>query len=187
MKIILASGSPRRKELLTLAGVHFTVIPSGADENINKETLSPAQTVEALASLKASDVFSRCPDCAVIGSDTVVASDGRILGKPTDCDDAFNMLSALSGKTHSVFTGVCIKTPEHTTVFSEETRVTFYPLTPDEIYEYIATGEPMDKAGSYGIQGKGCTLVQRIDGDYFNVVGLPVARTVRELKKYKII
>lgn len=186
MKIILASGSPRRKELLTLAGVNFRVIPSGADENINKD-LSPAETVESLAVLKASDVYSLHPGCAVIGSDTVVASCGKILGKPADEDDAFNMLSALSGKTHSVFTGVCIKTPEKTVVFSEETQVTFYPLTPDEIREYIATGEPMDKAGAYGIQGRGCTLVEKIDGDYFNVVGLPIAQTVRKLKELNII
>lgn len=186
MEIILASGSPRRKELLTLAGVNFRVIPSGADENIDKD-LSPAQTVEKLAALKASDVFSHYPNCAIIGSDTIVAADGGILGKPADENDAFNMLSSLSGKTHSVFTGVCIKTPEKTVIFSEETRVTFYPLTPDEIREYIATGEPMDKAGAYGIQGRGCTLVEKIDGDYFNVVGLPIAKTVRKLKELNII
>lgn len=186
MRIILASGSPRRKELLKTAGIEFDVIPSGADENI-EEKMSPAKTVETLARVKAEDVFIQHRDCAVIGSDTVVACGEEILGKPKDKAEAYRMLTSLSGKTHSVFTGVCIRTKDVTAVFSEETKVTFYPLTENEIRAYIQTGEPMDKAGAYGIQGMGCTLVEKIEGDYFNVVGLPVAKTVRKLRELNII
>ncbi len=186
MKIILASGSPRRKELLNNIGLKFDVIPSNADEAI-PSSLTPAQAVEYLSKIKAADVFSSQPGCAVIGSDTVVALDKKILGKPKDEKDAFNMLKMLSGKTHSVFTGVTIMTDNETVSFYEETRVTFYSLTDNEINSYIATGEPMDKAGAYGIQGKGCVLVEKIDGDYFNVVGLPVSKTYRVLKQMNII
>lgn len=186
MKIILASGSPRRKELLNNIGIKFDVIPSNADETL-PASLTPAQAVEYLSKTKAHDVFLSHPDCAVIGSDTVVACDGKILGKPKNETDAFKMLKMLSGKTHSVFTGVTIMTEDETVSFYEETKVTFYELTDDEINSYIKTGEPMDKAGAYGIQGKGCVLVKKIDGDYFNVVGLPAARTYRELKYKNII
>ena len=181
-KIILASASPRRRELLTLAGVNFSVECADADETL-PQGISPREAVELLAQKKAAAVAATHDDCAVIGADTVVSAQGKILGKPADYDEAFEMLSLLSGKTHSVYTGVCIICGGERVVFSEKTDVTFYDLTDAEIDGYIKTNECFDKAGSYGIQGRGCTLVKKIDGDYFNVVGLPVARTIRELKK----
>ena len=182
MKIILASASPRRRELLKNITDDFTVRVSDADES-TVGGLSPEQTVRALAELKADAVYAGNEEEIIIAADTVVAADGQILGKPRDEADAFAMLKMLSGKTHEVFTGVCIRTPAAQTVFSERTEVEFYPLSDDEITAYIKTGEPSDKAGAYGIQGKGCLLVKRINGDYFNVVGLPVAALSRELKK----
>ena len=181
-KIILASASPRRRELLTLAGVNFSVKCADADETL-PQGISPREAVELLAQKKAAAVALSHADCAVIGADTVVSVQGKILGKPADYDEAFEMLSLLSGKAHSVYTGVCIVFGGERVVFSEKTDVTFYELTDDEIDEYIKTNECYDKAGAYGIQGRGCTLVKKINGDYFNVVGLPVAKTVRELKK----
>lgn len=180
MKIVLASNSPRRRELLTLAGIEYTVIPSECDE-ILPEKISPAEAVEELARQKADDVFRRNPDKLIIAADTVVALGNTILGKPKDEVDAFNMLTSLSGKTHTVFTGVCIMTKDKTDIFHCSTDVVFYDLTEKEIKDYIATKEPMDKAGAYGIQGKGSLLVKCINGDYFNVVGLPLAETVRRI------
>ena len=180
MKIILASASPRRKELLTLAGFEYEVIVSQCEE-ILPDGITPDKAVEELASQKAEDVFNRNPDCMIIAADTVVALGNTILGKPKDEDDAFNMLSSLSGKTHTVYTGVCIKSKDKTDIFHVATDVEFYPLSDKEIKDYIATGEPMDKAGAYGIQGKGFVLVKGIHGDYFNVVGLPLAETVRHI------
>lgn len=182
MEIILASNSPRRRELLTLAGIEYTVIPSECDE-ILPEKITPAEAVEELARQKADDVFRRHPDSMIIAADTVVASGDTILGKPKNEDDAFNMLSSLSGRVHTVFTGVCIKTREKTDIFHCNTDVEFYELTEKEIRDYIATKEPMDKAGAYGIQGKGSLLVKSINGDYFNVVGLPLAETVRRINQ----
>ena len=118
----------------------------------------------------------------VIGADTIVVLESEILGKPRDRADAIKMLSTLSGKVHSVFTGVCLIKDSKENCFYEETKVEFYELSPQEIEAYVDTGEPMDKAGAYGIQGRGCLLVKRIDGDYFNVVGLPVGRLIKELK-----
>jgi len=180
MKIILASASPRRKELLTLAGIEYEVIVSQCEE-ILPDGITPDKAVEELARQKAEDVFSRNPDCMIIAADTVVALGNTILGKPKDEDDAFNMLSSLSGRRHTVFTGVCIKTKDKTDIFHVATEVEFYDLTEKEIRDYIATKEPMDKAGAYGIQGKGFVLVKGIHGDYFNVVGLPLAETVRHI------
>ena len=180
MNIILASASPRRKELLALADIKYTVIPSECEE-ILPDNITPAQAVEELARQKADDVFKRYPDCMIIAADTVVALGNTILGKPKDDEDAFNMLSFLSGKIHTVYTGVCIKTAEKEDVFHVATDVEFYDLTEKEILDYIATKEPCDKAGSYGIQGKGSLLVKGIHGDYFNVVGLPLAETVRRI------
>ncbi|MBR3588351.1 MAG: septum formation inhibitor Maf [Clostridia bacterium] len=182
MKIILASASPRRKELLTLAGIEYEVVVSQCEE-ILPDGITPDKAVEELARQKAEDVFSRNPDCMIIAADTVVALGNTILGKPKDEDDAFNMLSSLSGRRHTVFTGVCIKTKEKTDIFHVATDVEFYELSEKEINDYIATGEPMDKAGAYGIQGKGFVLVKGIHGDYYNVVGLPLAETVRHLNK----
>lgn len=183
MKIILASASPRRRELLTLAGIEYEVIVSECDEILPDE-ITPEDAVKELARQKAEDVFSRYSDCMIIAADTVVALGNTILGKPKNEEDAFDMLSSLSGKIHTVYTGVCIRTQHKTEIFYSATDVEFYPLTEKEIKDYIATGEPMDKAGAYGIQGKGSLLVKGIHGDYFNVVGLPLAETVRHIRNF---
>lgn len=181
MKIILASASPRRKELLTLAGIEYEVVVSQCEE-ILPENITPDKAVEELARQKAEDVFCRNEEAMIIAADTVVALGDTILGKPKDEEDAFNMLSSLSGKCHTVYTGVCIKKKDKTDIFHVATQVEFYELSDKEIKDYIATGEPMDKAGAYGIQGKGFVLVKGIHGDYFNVVGLPLSETVRHIK-----
>ncbi len=174
-KVILASQSPRRRELLARVFPAFEVIPSCAEECADAQT--PAEYVKALAKVKAEEVATRVgEDALVIGSDTVVALDGKILEKPSDEADAFAMLSALSGRAHEVYTGVAICKGGKTLVEFEATRVWFRELSADEISRYIASGEPMDKAGAYGIQEKGAQLVRKIDGDYFNVVGLPICR-----------
>ncbi|WP_195540074.1 Maf family protein [Eubacterium maltosivorans] len=185
MKTILASASPRRKELMTLAGIPFEARPVAADETILCCT-PPEGAVMMLATRKAQLAAEHFPDDLIIGADTIVAVGKHIYGKPDTSEEAFEMLSALSGKTHQVFTGVCIYTKSgHRNAFCTRTDVTFFPLSEEEIRAYIATGEPMDKAGAYGIQGKGALLVEKIDGDYYNVVGLPISRLVRELKSFK--
>lgn len=181
--IILASASPRRKELLTLAGVDFSVDVADADETL-EDGIAPDEAVKQLAQIKAKAVFENHSDCVVIGADTVVAIDGKILGKPKNYDEASEMLNLLSGKKHFVFTGVCLMSQEKTTLFCQKTAVEFYSLTQSEIDEYIASNDCYDKAGGYGIQTNGCVLVKGIEGDYFNVVGLPVAETVRKLKEF---
>ena len=186
MSLILASGSPRRRELLGLITNDFTVCVSGAEEHVDP-ALTPAETVLALARLKGEDVAGTHPDGTVIAADTVVALDGVILGKPADAEDAFRMLRFLSGKTHAVYTGVYIAKGGREACFYEETEVTFYELTDEEIRDYIATGEPADKAGAYGIQGKGALLVKGIKGDYFNVVGFPVAAVSRALRALRAL
>lgn len=183
-KLILASGSPRRKQLLEQGQLQFSISTSTIDETISN-SLSPYETVEQLAFKKANDVFKRYHDAIIIGADTIVSINGSILGKPNDEADAFEMLAQLSGNDHDVYTGVAIISQEKTVVFHEKTIVTFWELTPKEIEAYIASGEPFDKAGSYGIQGLGALFVKKISGDYFNVVGLPLARTVRELKNFQ--
>lgn len=180
-RIILASQSPRRQELIANITSDFTVIVSEAEE-ILPEGIAPEEVPAYLACLKAGAVAADHPDDTVIGADTVVILDGAILGKPRDKDDAVRMLRALSGKAHIVVTGCAVYQGSNRITFSESTRVEFYPLGDREILEYIATGEPFDKAGAYGIQGRGCVLVKRIEGDYFNVMGLPVARLKRELE-----
>lgn len=182
-KIILASASPRRKELLTTAGVEFEVLVSQADETVPEGT-APKDAAIMTAEKKALAVAENC-DGTVIGADTIVVIDGKILGKPKDEADAADMLRTLSGREHEVITGVCITDGEKTEKFAQVSRVRFYALTEDEIAAYVATKEPMDKAGSYGIQGRGCVLVDSIEGDYFNIVGLPVAATVRALKNFE--
>lgn len=185
MKIILASALPRRKELMALAGIPFEARPVDADETILCCT-PPEGAVMMLATRKAQLAAEHFPDNLIIGADTIVAVGKHIYGKPDTSEEAFEMLSALSGKTHQVFTGVCIYTKSgHRNAFCTRTDVTFFPLSEEEIRAYIATGEPMDKAGAYGIQGKGALLVEKIDGDYYNVVGLPISRLVRELKSFK--
>ena len=183
MSLVLASASPRRRELMQTAGLRFTVHVSKAEEHIEPGTAA-TDAVQQLARQKAAAVAAECPNDLVIGADTVVVCDGRILGKPADTEDAFRMLRMLSGKTHCVYTGVCLVQNGQSETFCEKTQVTFYPLSDEEIHAYIATGEPMDKAGAYGIQGRGCTLVQSICGDYCNVVGLPVAALCRKLREY---
>ncbi len=170
--LILASKSPRRKELLSLITENFVIKTANVDETLPRG-ITPDKAVEYLSKIKA-EPFANGVD-TVIGADTVVAVDGKILGKPANRQEAFDMLKTLSGKYHSVFTGVTVIKPEGTVTFSVETRVKFFDLTDDEINAYIATGECDDKAGAYGIQGKGALLVEKIDGDYFNVVGLPVS------------
>ena len=191
-KIVLASGSPRRKELLSKAGVKFSVMVSNGEEKIN--LADPAEIVKKLSFDKAMDVAEKLlhenTPRLIIGADTVVAVDGQILGKPADEEDALNTLLRLQGRSHQVYTGVTILIKEndiwnpHT--FSEKTDVQFYSVSKEEILEYISSGEPMDKAGSYGIQGRFGIYVKGICGDYNNVVGLPVGRLFYELKKIGI-
>ncbi|MBQ8514445.1 MAG: septum formation inhibitor Maf [Ruminococcus sp.] len=184
MELILASGSPRRKELMHYITDDFIIRTSDADEVIPEGT-APHEASADLALQKAQAVAAQYPGALVIGCDTTVLLDGQILGKPLDADDARRMLKALSGRTHEVVTGVALIAGGKTRTFSEITRVTFYPLTEEEIDGYLATGEPFDKAGSYGIQGKGALFVQGLEGDYYNVVGLPIAALSRELKKMR--
>jgi septum formation protein len=187
--IILASSSPRRRELLETVGYVFEVKPSNFDESALKSAgLPPQLLVEKLAHEKARDVARACGSSdAIVGADTVVVLDGATLGKPADEQDAVRMLRLLSGNTHQVFTGVSIIAGSHEVSFSERTDVEFYDLSDKEIRDYVATGEPLDKAGAYGIQRKGALLVRGIRGDYFNVVGLPIARLARELSKLGIM
>ena len=180
--IILASQSPRRQELIRSITSDVRVIVSKVQE-ILPDGIAPEAVAEYLAGIKAEAVAADHPDDVVIGADTVVILDGEVLTKPCGAEDAARMLRALSGKTHSVITGCAILKAGRRVSFSEITRVEFYPLSEREITEYIATGEPFDKAGAYGIQGRGCVLVKRIEGDFFNVVGLPVARLKRELER----
>ena len=181
MAMILASQSPRRRELLGQMGFSFTVRPAKGEELPHPE-LTPAQLVEELARQKALEVSAEAAsDDVVVAADTVVAIDGVVLGKPRDKAHAAEMLSALSGREHTVYTGVAVKRGETLLVEHEATHVRFRPLTQWEIDLYIQTGEPMDKAGSYGIQGCGALLVEGIRGDYFNVVGLPICRLGRML------
>ena len=187
--IILASASPRRRDILTQAGIPFTVCVSQAEEVI--DTRDPAKAVKKLSALKCREVFDRTPgDVAVIGADTVVVYEGEIYGKPGSPEEAARMLEKFQGNRHQVYTGVtvCIreKEEEKTRTFHETTEVVFYPMTKEEIQSYIATGEPEDKAGAYGIQGKAVVFIKEIHGDYSNMVGLPAARLYQELKEMGI-
>lgn len=180
--LILASSSPRRKELLENLRLSFTISSSEVDESFDP-ALSPEDVVMDLAERKAQVIFKENPNAYVIGSDTIVVADGEVLGKPSDNAEAVKMLKKLSGKRHDVFTGVSILSPNGTSRFFEKTEVWFWELTDEEINFYVQSGEPLDKAGAYGIQQLGSMLVKKINGDYFAVVGLPVARTYRELKR----
>ena len=191
MKVVLASGSPRRKELLGNIFDEFEVIPSTVEENI--EFTNVEDYVKELAFIKAKDVFdmikNSCSNSSdnellVIGSDTVVYNDGKVLGKPANEEDAKEMIRSLTGKKHQVYTGVClIKNIEDTCVktFAVKTDVYVDDISDEEIELYVATGDPLDKAGSYGIQGVFSKHIRKIDGDYFNVVGLPVNEIYRQL------
>ncbi len=180
--LILASSSPRRKELLENLRLTFTISSSEVDESFDP-ALSPEDVVMDLAERKAQVIFKENPDSYVIGSDTIVVADGQVLGKPVDNAEARGMLKKLSGNKHEVFTGVSILSPNGTARFYERTEVWFWELTDEEIDSYVQSGEPLDKAGAYGIQQLGSMLVKKINGDYFAVVGLPVSSTYRELKR----
>jgi septum formation protein len=189
MKIILASASPRRKELLAQIGLAFEIVVSDVEEIITKD--KPAEIVEELSFQKAQAVLQNLTtdeEVLVIGADTIVADGSRILGKPVDEKDAVDMLSALQGKAHEVYTGVTLlhrKAGEvEQRVFHEATKVHFYSMSEAEITEYVATKDPMDKAGAYGIQGFCARYISGIEGDYNNVVGLPVGRLYQEAKEW---
>ncbi|MEG1548451.1 MAG: Maf family protein [Clostridia bacterium] len=179
INLILASASPRRRELMALAGYAFDVIVSSADENIPKA--APSEYVERIALRKADAVFSAHPAECVVGADTVVVIDDTIIGKPKDEYDAFRILSTLSGRTHTVYTGVAVLSPCGKTIFHDATRVTFCRMSEDEIRSYIRSGEPMDKAGAYGIQGPGAVFVESIVGNYFTIIGMPLPKLYRAL------
>lgn len=212
-KIILASASPRRKELLSQIGFSFEIITSDAEE-ITKSSL-PQDMVEELSYMKAADVFQKLSEekktgKVIIGADTVVSCGGRVLGKPKDKQHAFEMLSLLQGRKHYVYTGVTLLKSKGASsesdvssgliatspnkgasaeaydsiTFHEATAVHVYPMSAEEIWKYIETGIPMDKAGSYGIQGEFAAFIKGIEGDYFNVVGLPIGRVYQELKNF---
>lgn len=191
-KIILASASPRRRELLEQIGMEFEVIPSDIEEKV--ESNVPCEMVMELSGMKAVDIFEKLPlgkrtSVIVAGADTVVAFKERVMGKPSDRKNAEEMLSLLQGKTHQVYTGVTLvwqkekeELPSKLS-FYEKTEVSMFPMSMQEISRYVDTGEPMDKAGAYGIQGKCAAFIKEICGDYYNVVGLPIGRLYQEIKK----
>jgi septum formation protein len=182
VRVILASASPRRRELLTLVGIAHEIRPSGADE-----TLFPGETpeghAERLARAKAHAVAALEPGAVVIAADTIVVVDGDILGKPADSADAARMLRRLSGRAHDVYTAIAVARGNRTESAVERVGVTFRPLGESDIARYVATGEPLDKAGAYGIQGYGATIVDGVDGDYFSVMGLGLRRLVELLDR----
>ena len=198
MKLILASASQRRRELLEMCGYDFEIEVSSANEHI--EESDPQRFVSKLAELKAADVFERLEsmqadtgaeyskgETAVLGSDTIVYHNGSIIGKPVNEKDAIRILTELSGKTHEVYTGVAVITAEKRIVECDITRVTFEKLSREEIEKYVASGEPMDKAGAYGIQGPFGMFVKEVEGNYFTVIGLPLPRTYRMLKSVGVL
>ena len=181
-RVILASASPRRRELLALVGIEHEVRPADVDESLLPGE-APAAHAERLARAKAHTVAEHEPGAVVIAADTIVVVDGDVLGKPRDGRDAHAMLRRLSGRTHTVLTAIAVARESRTESAVESVDVTFRPLSDDEIDAYIATGEPMDKAGAYGIQGYGATIVERVDGDYFSVMGLGLRRLVELLER----
>lgn len=188
MKVILGSASPRRKEILTQAHIDFEVIVSDCEEQITKTI--PAEVVSELSGQKAEDVWQKAvklygdfDDLLVIGADTIVAFENTIYGKPADAEDAVRMLKSLSGATHQVYTGVTVITKDKRIAFTDCTDVTMYEVSDDEIESYVLSGEPMDKAGAYAIQGGYARYIKSISGEYNNVVGFPVARMIYELKR----
>ena len=183
--IILASGSPRRTEILTMAGICHEIIVSGADETVDGP---PDQQVKDLSLRKARAVFDTLPTPKrghiIIAADTLVSIQGQILGKPAHEEEAYAMLSALSGHTHQVYTGVTVFQNNSTHTFCETTHVTFRPIGEGEIMAYITTGQPFDKAGAYGIQDKAAIFIQQIEGDYYNVMGLPLSKLCLSLASF---
>lgn len=187
MSLILASASPRRRELLSYITEKFTVIPAVNEEKLDM-TIPKDKAVIYVAQQKAEEVSQNHPDDLVIGADTMVFCGNMPLGKPKDFDDAKRMLKTLSGNTHQVITAAVIAQNGKTRCsFAVQTDVEFYPLSEEEIDLYVKSGEPMDKAGAYGIQGKGSLLIKEIKGDYYNVMGLPVSRLYRELQNFNIV
>ncbi|MEK6777778.1 MAG: Maf family protein [bacterium] len=186
-RLILASSSQRRRDLLMQTGLNFEVVPSSVEEE-HQDGLSPPEIARTLAIEKAADVAARFTSVIVIGADTIVVLEGEILGKPGDPEEAFRILRKLSGKSHEVITALAlIETESGRTITGEETtRVFFKELTDQEISAYISTGEPMDKAGAYGIQGKGILFIPRIEGCYTNVVGLPMMKLADMLREFGI-
>lgn len=180
--LLLASSSPRRSEILSMTGCEFTVVPANVDETILHGT-PPMQIVEQLSLRKAQAVANEHPDDTVLAADTVVVFKGRVLGKPKDKENAAAMLKLLSGNVHQVYTGYTIISGKKMLSGHECTSVEFYSLSADEISGYIETGEPMDKAGAYGIQGRGALFIKRINGDFYNVMGLPIAKIYKILTK----
>ena len=180
-RVILASQSPRRRELLALVGIAHEVRPADIDESYLPHEQPPPHT-ERLAREKAATLAALHPDAVVIGADTIVVIDGGLLGKPADEAEARRMLAVLSGRTHTVHTAVAVARAHRLVSGIESVEVTFRPLSTEQIAAYVATGEPMDKAGAYGIQGYGATLVERIHGDYFAVMGLALGRLVELLR-----
>ncbi len=195
MKIILASASPRRKELLKQIGMSFKTMPSIKEEKITKN--KPEEIVEELSYQKAVDICGQLGDSmkedfVVIGADTIVSLWGEVMGKPADKEDACEMLSKLQGKSHQVYTGVTLAwkykdTPAMFHTFHECSDVTVYPMTEEEIQSYVNSGEPMDKAGAYAVQGKFAAYIQGICGDYNNIVGLPIGRVYQEMKQRNLL
>lgn len=188
-EVILASNSPRRRELLSQVGIEYEVIPSGCQEIIRETT--PEKAVMQLAFDKAEDVAAKAPyDSLVIGADTVVVADGMILGKPSDKASAVGMIERLQSRHHSVYTGVALifhgADGDIVKNFACETKVYVYDMTREQIEAYVDTGECMDKAGAYGIQGRFAAYVEKIDGDYNNVVGLPVSRLIHEIDSMEV-
>lgn len=186
-RIILASASPRRRELLEQIGLQFEVLPGRGEERITKER--PNEVVEELSVQKAAEAAAEIADGLILGADTVVCLDDEIMGKPKNEAEAHRMLASLQGRSHSVYTGVTVLVKEDgaliaSRTFSRETKVRVCAMTGEEIDRYIATGEPMDKAGAYGIQGRFAAYVDSIAGDYNNVVGLPVSAVWQVLKEY---
>jgi len=193
MKIILASASPRRQELLSQVGLSYSVMPSSCEEIITKT--APDEVVKELSLQKAQDVAGKLTEqgeLLVIGADTVVSCDGKILGKPSSVEEAVSMLEMLQGRSHKVYTGVTLlyrrsaEAEWECETFAECTKVVFYPMSNAEICRYVSTKEPMDKAGAYAIQGKCAAFIEKIEGDYNNVVGLPVARVCLWLREHGI-
>lgn len=185
MELILASSSPRRRQLLELYTRDFSVCASEFDETTVRAD-TPVHLVEALARGKCLAVAKARPGCLVVGSDTVVELDGEVFGKPKDAADARRMLRALSGRTHQVHTGVCVSDGVRTESFVDTCRVTFFPIPEEELERCIASGEPFDKAGAYAIQGQAALWLDRLEGDYYTIMGLPVSRTARLLDRFDL-
>jgi septum formation protein len=185
-KVVLASSSPRRRELLNLIGIAHEVRPANLDESMRpRET--PLRHAERLARDKASAVAMRDPDLITIAADTIVVINRKVLGKPVDKEDAARMLAMLSGREHTVITAVAVSRGKKLRSAIEEVKVKFRRLREEEIEAYIATGEPMDKAGAYGIQGFGATIVERVEGDYFAVMGLPLVRLIGLMREVGVV